>query len=90
MKKESLNLGQKLLYLGIDRLKFEKKAVVTFKATSHFSKYKVSMRIKNSKTGTKTACVLGSNLKKLFSYLKSAPWNLSNCRVPCKHKNPQF
>ena len=42
MKKESLILGPKLLYLGISRLTFEQKTISTCEATSNFSNCKVS------------------------------------------------
>ena len=39
MKKEFLNLGPKLPYLGIFRLTFAKENIVTFEATSNCSKH---------------------------------------------------
>ena len=32
----------------------------------------------------------GYNFKKLLSYFKSAPSNLSNCKLLLKNKNPQI
>ena len=70
------NLGPELPYLGVFRLTFEKKASVTFEATSNFSKCKVSYKLK---FGTKIASlgVLGTNFKRLMSYLKSTVSYLS-------------
>ena len=45
MKWESLNLGPKFPYLGIFRLACDKEDIVTFEASSYFSK--VLFKIKN-------------------------------------------
>ena len=87
---KSFNLRIKLPYLSIFRLKFEKEAIVTFEATSDFSKRESF--VQNSKSLNLGPIlfylsVLGRNFKKLFSYLKSKPSNLSDCRIFRKNKN---
>ena len=49
LKHESLNSAPKLPYLGVFRLKFEKKkTTLTFEATSNFSKRKLLCKIKKA------------------------------------------
>ena len=80
-----INLGPKLLFLGIFRLTFERKPSLIFEATSNFPKYQVSCKLKFE---TKIAYlgVLGKNFKKLLPYLKLTLSNLSKCKVLCKTK----
>ena len=53
MKKESLNLGQKLLYLGIVKLKFEKKLLLHLKQSRIFQNIKLHAELKILKLGPK-------------------------------------
>ena len=53
MKKESLNLGHKLLYLGIVRLKFEKKLLLHLKQPRIFQNIKFHAELKILKLGPK-------------------------------------
>ena len=53
MKKESLNLGQKLLYLGTVRLKFEKKLLLHLKQPRIFQNIKFQCELKILKLGPK-------------------------------------
>ena len=53
MKKEFLNLGQKLLYLGIVRLKFEKNLLLHLKQPRIFQNIKFHAELKILKLGPK-------------------------------------
>ena len=79
-KQESLNLGRKMLSLGNSRLEFLKTIFIFKISTLEFVTSQNFVKKKMLKFGTKKALFgyfSATVLKKRFSYLKSAPSNLS-------------
>ena len=76
-------------YLGIFGLEYKKKAIVIFMAyvitNMTYVIYKFHVKTKIVKYGTKPA--LFGYFGKQFSYMKSAPSNLPDCKLSCRNKN---
>ena len=75
--------------LTTSRLELEKSLLPYFKsAFFNFSSFKVSNKKKCKFLNLGPEMPFSDSiLKKIFLYLKSAPSNLSNCKVRCKQKN---
>ena len=75
MKIESLNVGLKIALFGYFRLTFEKKLLSHLKQPRIFQDAKFRPKLKSLKFGTNIALF---GCFGCFSYLKSAPCDLSN------------
>ena len=79
-----------ILEISSQLLKFEKKTITAIEiSTLEFFKLKKFVQNKKSQIWSQnvlTGYFMKCNFEKLFSYLKSATWNLSNCKVSCKTK----
>ena len=83
----ALNLGPKMPCLGIFGLEFEKSIVIFQISVLEFVLLQSLVQKSSSlNLGPKmrVRVLLGWNLKIILSYLKSAPWNLSDCKISWK------
>ena len=86
------NLKRPLSYLksAVNFWNLKKKTIITIEiSTLEFFKLKKFVQNKKSQIWSQnvlTGYFMKCNFEKLFSYLKSATWNLSNCKVSCKTK----
>ena len=89
LEHKKIKIGTKNDVLGKFRIKFEKTIVIFEISTIDLVNMQSFLLKKKLNLGTKFPClsIFGENLKKLLSYLESAPFNFSKSKVSCKTKN---